>query len=555
MSFKKFINEALAEKELFINPKTGKKWTAKNIWDRIKFIYDYKIKQGVPDERLWVSFTDTPRLNIYPAVSNRGGKTTPTGVFGYPMKLAVNSKATDDGFNLPSFTERAYIIAFESLVDVFDIGGEANSTAETDALKTIKKNSNGREATEMVAQNVVQKLNSVMHFYPQLSPIFDRYISQQVGSVLDALNHARIDSPEEYIERLITDRGYYGGNSFAMHGHLDSKGLTFNPKALERILQKVPIAKKYLINNNFVPANVAPQFISLISKEIHLSNEVKTYFDLINNKEKIIKFMHVAEKLIQKELESFHKNIDLSQIPQIEKIKELAQKLNLDLHQAISDSVNNYEEISSTKNNRLFLYRLTKNLAMQWGKKDKQQGKTSNENWNTRWNKMLQYIGLHNIADIQHTGHIHSAEQSQGIFFNPKTIKVIEILPNVKFSDSIPTIGKTGVYKAHKMQRASNSMRSFSRENMTQDEMTAEAFYNKFSNLVRYIRSDLDYGHVTLEKEKQLAKMVKIADKLINKHPANSDLIQVLETVHSFISKMQDQESKDIIRSIVKKYI
>ena len=118
------------------------------------------------------------------------------------------------------------------------------------------------------------------------------------------MNHARIDSPEEYIERLITDRGYYGGNSFAMHGHLDSKGLTFNPKALERILQKVPIAKKYLINNNFVPANVAPQFISLISKEIHLSNEVKTYFDLINNKEKIIKFMHVAEKLIQKELES-----------------------------------------------------------------------------------------------------------------------------------------------------------------------------------------------------------------------------------------------------------
>jgi hypothetical protein len=49
--------------------------------------------------------------------------------------------------------------------------------------------------------------------------------------------------------------------------------------------------------------------------------------------------------------------------------------------------------------------------------------------------------------------------------------------------------------------------------------------------------------------------MVKIADKLINKHPANSDLIQVLETVHSFISKIQDQESKDIIRSIVKKYI
>ncbi len=102
LNFKPFISEALHP---ILNPKTKKPYRAEQKVEQIKrFVKFCKI----PMDDLWITYSDYPQLTIKPVT--RTSKSTPQGIFGYPMRYYL-----DKNGDMPYATERNFILIFKVL--------------------------------------------------------------------------------------------------------------------------------------------------------------------------------------------------------------------------------------------------------------------------------------------------------------------------------------------------------------------------------------------------------------------------------------------------------
>jgi hypothetical protein len=101
--------------EIQLDPLTGKPYRRRGLKRQLEQIRDEQVAKGVDLNALWLNYSDLPRLNVYPSVANRLNKSTPSGIYAYPLQLIIDKTA-------PYAGERAYAIVFRSRSPIWDIG-------------------------------------------------------------------------------------------------------------------------------------------------------------------------------------------------------------------------------------------------------------------------------------------------------------------------------------------------------------------------------------------------------------------------------------------------
>src|SRR5271163_2859700 len=109
MTFKEFY--LLEDK--YIDPITGKNWRYVDKWRHLEAIVKDESKKGIPPARIWVTYSNVPKLGFYPR-SSHGAE--PNGVFAYPAIYLLDKKEA------PFAGNRAYMIAFKVKGSVGELG-------------------------------------------------------------------------------------------------------------------------------------------------------------------------------------------------------------------------------------------------------------------------------------------------------------------------------------------------------------------------------------------------------------------------------------------------
>jgi 8-oxo-dGTP pyrophosphatase MutT (NUDIX family) len=103
------------------NKEKNRSYRRSELIERLKKIVDEEERKGVDADQIWMTFSEVPRLNVYPKLANKIGKSTPTGVFAYPVEFFIKEGGA------PYAGDRDFIIVFKTKAKPWDIGQPQNS--------------------------------------------------------------------------------------------------------------------------------------------------------------------------------------------------------------------------------------------------------------------------------------------------------------------------------------------------------------------------------------------------------------------------------------------
>jgi hypothetical protein len=443
MGFKDFLNlfEAGLEHRPF------------NKFNTLEKILADQVAQGVPEQNIWVHYSHVPKLGIYPATAGKS-QGTPHGLFAYPIQFVIKNKEKgNNGYDLDFGVDRSFMIVFRVEGKVHDIGGKSANFNRI--IEKFDQEGNLEKAANIVFDKIPEELmdkwNIVIEelkknilaydhlfnyqrfdFY-QLPDLFNEIIENYMYYAFKRLKISETIFAD-YAEK---DQEDWTGSNFiytnCYYSH-HAKEPYANPHAEIRyatqqiILQHFPELATYA-NKQFLEGRELYEFDS----KIRTKTKIKPFefFQIYSkDKSKLLNLFNRICKAIHKQYHSItrkQKNMTFD-FPKRKIIDRIVQKYHLDLPSALHAVAQQNPQTEGQ-----FIYKLTYELARQWASDDQK------ENYFPfRWRKLLRELGYSNMADLQHTGAIHSGEPTQGVFLDTTKNKltVLDVIRNKPYATS-----------------------------------------------------------------------------------------------------------------------
>lgn len=503
-TFNNFLNKKQSEITIEgydLNPATNKGWRGGNTREQLKYIVDQEAAKGTPIDRIWVSYSDVPRLMFYPRVGNKYGKSTPTGLFAHPAKDVLRNQNELLG------NDRGYALVFKTINQHrVDVGVPEEKEQLTNLKNKVLLNQD--EIPESINNDIldlfykyftkfIQKYNDEDQ-YDSLIMNLKNWLKQsdyknKRGIFLDQFQY------EETANNALNNYKYRFFNQLKdelkkISTHSFSSGLKSNSFFDIMTKNGYDVRSEFVFNVTYNEATLElPYQITLTNPVSQFISDVQSskYIALFPNIPKLMKFVHrklnldeailfcriakiseigeikrlekiisqfvFLEKELVKRLKYLKTVIDEKirkiagskvqeksadyEFPGKEEIFNLADKYKIDAERAISDALQDKgrSETWDTKSGKnMFLYAVSKHLAQQYAKKNKPAKAT--DNWFGVWNKFLRELNFDAIVDFG-KGQIHASEKAQGVFLHSKNLVFLAAITNKAGSDSRPVSG------------------------------------------------------------------------------------------------------------------
>lgn len=390
------------------------KYRFDNRWDRLKKILEDETNKGTNPNKLWVTFTNVPRLNIYPKTAGRLTKNTPSGIFAYPLEYVVKRRD-----KIPSFADRAYMLIFRSKDEIYDIGSQRSADKD-------------RHIHNFFMDYLKKHIDDFSIWKEDIMSMMHNWIGDEKFTTINVK------------ERIFSDIGYL------IQTHIDDT--VFTNTNIQRLGTQVYEQDPEAVWNFTVTDDVR----DIIEHDDKFEKYIPYIKEFDNGKMDRFKEFHesireqkvghrleinIIRALRADELDEIYKRLRevvlkvedfVKKIPNGENIIKTLEDYNINLINAVGAVHNRVTTMDELP------YLLLRAAAEKLGTET--QGK-----WPVKWNVLLRKSGFTNIADLQGTGAIHGAEPEQAVFLDMSKVEPISVIPNKSHID--PIMG-TGDYYA-----------------------------------------------------------------------------------------------------------
>lgn len=193
-----------------IDPQTGKRYRRNKQIEEVRRIVK---SSGVSADRIWITYSDLPKLGIKPEV--RESKCTPVGIFAYPVLYYLEN-------NNPLYaSNRNYLILFEVSGRLLEVGFDLNKEFDSrinDYASNLKKDTKKtflrdfKNDIKVVVNKYSIKVNSkilnekefdfIIYYYDNLVKAFDIKTNILKGKIIIALKNG---DTKEKIDLIIDE--------------------------------------------------------------------------------------------------------------------------------------------------------------------------------------------------------------------------------------------------------------------------------------------------------------------------------------------------------------
>jgi hypothetical protein len=550
LEFRKYLEvreiEPTSGNRTVVNPVTKKPWRADQRYDQLAAIMKDQAQKGLDPNRIWVTFSSLPKLGIRPY--KKGGKTTPQGVFGFPANYVISKKLVS------SFAARRYMIVFYFDGPHMEIGysNDKNESEYEDHQKWKDKltplsysNTIQKQKNDFISKSGVNSSRSISELIYNISnsvwlKLDKEEKSESIFDPKEILNGLKYNAWEE-IEHHLTKEFYFSDNFY-----WKPIFIKFNPVDLT-VEFNPDYIKKALYKDNRIPQKkmnkIKPDKKYHFLEALNLIGQSYKKRELEKNL-RTLKFQTMPPSIV-KALEKWKKdfftylnrdqNKDLENYPLKKILQPIADEYGLDFPKLV---MNTYRTNTIT-NDQLAIYKITQQMAREIGEK-------TNQYWPAIWSKLLQKLGRQGIMDTKDTGNIHSGEPTQGVFLNPKYIRVITVIDNMKYDTGLtdpkgheyPVLNKRGEEETWE-KNISNRRRTII--SLTHNLQTL--WINLNNSLYYNNIPSIDYLVSTL-KVLKTAKTVLKGSKHANKETEGllMEINKIKKVIQTFYGKMHTAE-------------
>lgn len=506
-----------------INPASGKTWRSQERASQLEAIVAHQESLGVPESDLWVTFSDVQRLGIKPTA--RDGS-TPMGLYAYPINYVIN-QIKKDPINdriVPFGGDRAWMLIFkatrhnlitmkadqqtsqlanirDSVRFVVDIKGKAQNyldEIQAKISKFIRKiaDSNLQEYLQTILSDIFY---SIKYDSGSLTDIKNS-IEKQINNIFE-YNESDIENITEVLsnfEYSILKMNFI--NSYGMLYDLNSIDIKKETvKVRDYSWEKISAFDNLLGTFPFKKIHTFDEIFNLGLSHVKLPIDSDKFLIL-----KTIDWRYDQAKLKRKLLE--YKNTPQSERA-IKFLKKLSKQLEPLYTEYASELVRAREEISfpfkdelikecdklrvdwaeilratgSGSNTAHFVYKFTERLA--------KKGKKPDERYYVLWMKILRNLGITGISDEHGTGGIHSAERTQGVFFDPKHFTLLTSIINNKERFESPIFSQENNLAKHQRNQPSNRQKLYWHSDLNAHERTFFSLYQKLHQVQKNMYS------------------------------------------------------------------
>lgn len=466
LNFELFLLETLHP---VIDPKTNKPFRSDNKVEQIKRFVN---NSGMSIDDLWLTYSDLPKLGTRPRV--RTNKTTPQGVFGYPMRYFLKQNG-----NMPYASDRPFILIFKVKGKVLEVGHDIKKTnrlkknprvsSHINHLKSLKK-----PAWEMADfySEIIRGLNENL-FFLKLDENFQEALRERVRrsrsnypssyeEALQDLENTFFDinkwanNSDDTMERLEYELGYM--NFYNAHtedyekqfAHHDTKKNQFklNPNYIRFLIEKDKPLIKPTMYNVYVNKIFKIQDLELIVPAAY--NAYKNIINKTTDKNsKYISFVlnYLKNKVFTPVYLKYGPQKNKNPRPRLpleNELLQICQEYKISLEDAYVKMAENFGSSKGLHTPSQILYQITKFIAQLSAEKNPPMAHNSDDydlttatnkapmsNWyQQRWNQILRKLGFSGVIDSKGTGQIHSSEPTQGAFVDPSKIEIVNIIYN-----------------------------------------------------------------------------------------------------------------------------
>jgi hypothetical protein len=449
-----------------LDPETKRPWRARDRWKELEAILKDQESKGVNPERLWINFSSVSKFGQYPRIKS-SSKTTPVGIFGFPVKFALERKDS-----LP-FGDRPYMHVFRLKKPHLEVGDQKTTSKKFSELKNKYYDYRNKINDDPVLREVETVRRQFRH---EIDEDLRDPLMSIANSILSQLYDLPRGDGKQHMEllnnfdakELVNSRYNYASILSNMKDYLSDLGF-YNEKGdfikrfqkVEDDLSAMPTPeyteymKKYAYNN--FPSTLMslddivrwhPDQFGSYGTHTESLRHLKTAKKIQESS----KFSEVVAQLIAAFKDKIKQNIEnpipapsFEDLPYATRLKQVADKYGLDFKQATLDS------IDRAHHNRQFLYRAAEQLALQL------QRKRSGGKWQMAWNTILRDIGVAGVADTKHTGRIHSSEPTQGVFLDPLNIVHVATIVSRSHSDRVDPSSKPPADQWQKFDKGSHN--------------------------------------------------------------------------------------------------
>lgn len=523
-------------------------YRAFNKWNRLQQIVDAQVAQGVPEDQLWITFSENPRLNVFPRLANKSGKSTPTGIFGFPVKLALERKD-----NLPTFASRPYMVVFRSTQPIWDIGHTPGDESDLDTEELFARieplsyqdlvysifqrfeNDMPTEFQQKWGNDFTRAMSDLRTYHD--SPPGEEWVTNAMQETHERIarevkeNLQRRQIRHTIFRRFIPPARLQGLAATRVWAYLTLRNSEENKlvatgelnTTLQNIIRQNPKLHGFL---RFIESGEAlkteeilefdrlTSFGGGVAPVLQKQKEIPIY-------EKWIRmFLEKAKKEYETKKGAKDQGLESLNFPRKEELARVAAAHGLSLTMALR-GLETYGE-KAPKNSKQLVYRVAQQLAQQWA-----QSENGFDRWPMRWRMLLKELGHFSAADMKDSSAIHSGEPTQGVFLDYRYIKPLAVIPTQPNIDPRVTMGDS--FRGHETQHFFHSYKS-QRKNQYSPEgddyytMTPErkrdyALKRQWVDVVAKFNESLQgyYGYDNLEKQaKSFLKSYLVLKKVLH---------------------------------------
>jgi hypothetical protein len=390
-----------------------------------------KLKQeGIPEANIWITFTNVPRISIWPRTENKEQE-TPMALYGYPIKIVID-KNTDFSYFA---SKRPYIVVFIVNEDIKDIGIKDKNFD----VNQYKIDIDSAKILESVYRSLptegIEEEKCLKEIYEYLLRCRHFAFLELLHSTSQAAFHAKQSVCYEAFCELKGKDSIFGGAVDEVYGSVHHSGkfwVQLSTETIEAIKYnpKFNFLLKY-IKSPLLYGKDAQEFDALVRKPSSGIDPSKINESKLFEKAKSLVTNFKAEyDRVEKEQLT---NLISKDFPKKKGLMEIANEYDLNIGLALSKATDIWYLKASEgsvlpRNKDEFVYRVTEELARQWARQDGKDG-----HWPGRWRRLLMRLGYSSIADLQHSGAIHRAEPTQGAFFDTSKLEMITVIRNLPY--------------------------------------------------------------------------------------------------------------------------
>jgi hypothetical protein len=537
VSFKEFLLES------------NLKDRASNRFTKIKDILAKLTQQGVPESNIWLTFTNVPRISIWPQSETRQ-QGTPTALFAYPLNFINHYGRKFEDFYYYG-CDRAFMVIFIVNENINDIGGKTDfdisqyslsknyaSVAKTVFRKITNTSDEEQECLSVIFSYIQNHTHGAVSPVPNVLQMAENAVDIALERVLFNAFDTLHGGDTIFGETI--DRVYHSVEKFEPELYSELAGSEYKAELSAGVVLKI---EKY------------PQFSHLVkyaNKVILYGKELLDFDKQIRkstasidpskiDKEelfnKTVTFIKECNSSFAEFIKQHNDVLNSKTFPKKDELIKIATEHQLDLNLAI---INAARSVMPIENENQFVYRIAENLAMQWADKD-----DKHKYWPSRWARILKRLGISNIVDLQHTGAVHGSEPTQGAFFDTRKLEMVAVLVNRSHLDPRTVLVdkynsghlEPGGSQRKKTPTGWNYYNSPEEKKATGLAVYANQLFTQLASSIDYIKYFMVNPEVEIGKERASVKRLK---NLVNRYVK----------IHDWIARNKPHLANEIRRSL-----